>query len=585
MNDSMNIEFVLWRSYSNIANEECSMEKIWLKSYFKSVPADITMDKIALPEALTRTAKRFPDQPALLFQGTKITFQQLDDMVSRFASGLRALGVSPGDTVAMLLPNIVQTVVAIYGALRAGAVVALNNPLYTDRELEHQYNDSGSTFLVSLDVLVPRMINLRAKTGITKIICCHIRDFLPFPLKQLFPFVRKGMHLKTPAAKDVYEFMDLLKKYPPMKDPHKAQWDDTAFLLYTGGTTGVSKGVQLTQGNLSSNVQQIRAWFEDFQDGKEIVVGCLPFFHSFGMTTAMNMGIFYGYGDVLVPKPEPKSILEAISKYKATYLPAVPTLYNGMINFPELKKYDISSLKGCFSGGAPLPMDTIRSFEALTGAQICEGYGLTETAPVATINPFGGKTKLGTIGLPIPNTDAKLVDVDDYTKEITTIGEPGELCIKGPQVMKGYINRPEETAITLREGWLLTGDIAVMDEEGYFSIVDRKKDMIISGGFNIYPRDVDEVLFAHPKVMEACAIGVPDAYSGERIKAYVVLKEGESATPIEIIDYCKENLVKYKVPKYVEFVKELPKSAVGKILRKELRRMDQEKAASPEGDK
>ncbi len=553
------------------------MEKIWLKSYAAGVPAEIEFEKTPLADALTRSAGQFPNRPALIFQGTSVTYQQLDDMVSRFASALVSLGVKPGDKVAVLLPNLVQTVVAIYGAMRAGAVVALNNPLYTDRELEHQYNDSGSVLLVSLDVLVPRMINLRQKTGIRKIVSCHIRDFLPFPLKQLFPFVKKGMHLKTPAAPDVYEFMDLVKKYPPLKDHHKPGWEDTAVLLYTGGTTGVSKGVELTHGNLSSNVQQCRVWFQDFDSGKETVVGCLPFFHSFGMTSAMNTAIFYGYSDILIPKPEPKPILEAIHKYKATFMPAVPTLYNGLINFPDLKKYDLTSLKGCFSGGAPMPMETMRTFEKLTGSQICEGYGLTETSPVTHINPYGAKTKLGTIGLPIPNTEAKIVDVDDYNKEITEPGQPGEICLKGPQIMKGYINRPDETALTLRDGWLLTGDIAIFDEEGYFSIVDRKKDMIISGGFNIYPRDVDEVLFSHPKILEACVIGVPDAYSGERIKAYVVLKEGETTTPEEIIEYCKENLVKYKVPKYVEFVKDLPKSAVGKILRKELRKMDQEK--------
>ncbi|MCX5874229.1 MAG: long-chain fatty acid--CoA ligase [Deltaproteobacteria bacterium] len=556
------------------------MDKIWLKSYSSSVPAQIDIEKINPPDALSRTANRFPDNAALIFQGAKITFKQLDDMVSRFASALVDLGVKPGDTVATLLPNIVQMVVAIFGALRAGATVALNNPLYTDRELEHQYNDSNSKFLVCLDLLVPRMIGLRPKTKITKIISCHIRDYLPFPLKQLFPFVRKGMHLKTPTAHNVYEFIDLVKKFPPLKNPHKAAWEDTALLLYTGGTTGVSKGVQLTNANISSNVQQCRAWFYEFTDGAETVVGCLPFFHSFGLTTAMNMAIYYGYANILIPKPEPKSILESIQKFKATYIPAVPTLYNGMINFPDLKKYDISTIRGCFSGGAPLPLETIRKWEELTGAQICEGFGLTETTPVATINPLGGNTKPGSIGLPIPNTDAKLVHVDDFHQEITAFNEPGELCIKGPQVMKGYINRPEETELTLRDGWLLTGDIAIVDEEGYFSIVDRKKDMIISGGFNIYPRDVDEVLFAHPKVLEACAIGVPDTYSGERIKAFVVLKPGETSTPIEIIDYCKVNLVKYKVPKYVEFVSELPKSAVGKILRKELKKMDQEKSAS-----
>jgi long-chain acyl-CoA synthetase len=556
------------------------MEKIWLKSYADGVPAEVVFEEITLPQALARSAERYPDKPALLFQGTTITYRRLDEMVSRFASALVALGVRPGDKVAFLLPNIVQMVVGIYGTFRAGAVAVLNNPLYTDRELEHQYNDSGSHYLVSLDVLVPRMINLRQKTGIRKIISCHIRDFLPFPLKQLFPFVRKGMHLKTPSAPDVLEFMDLIRKHEPISNPPKLAWENPAALLYTGGTTGVSKGVALSHANLSSNVQQINAWFPDFIPGAEIVVGCLPFFHSFGMTCAMNVAIYYGYADILIPKPEPQTILDGIAKYKATFIPAVPTLYNGMINFPELQKYSLRSIKGCFSGGAPMPMETMRTFEKLTGAQICEGYGLTETSPVTHNNPFGAKTKLGTIGLPVCNTDAKLVDVDDYNKEITTPGVPGELCLKGPQIMNGYINRPDETAATLRDGWLLTGDIAVFDEEGYFSIVDRKKDMIISGGFNVYPRDVDEVLFSHPKILEACAIGVPDEYSGERVKAYVVLKEGETATPEEIIDYCKQNLVKYKVPKYVEFVNDLPKSAVGKILRKELRTADQAKAGS-----
>ncbi len=555
------------------------MEKIWLKSYTAKVPAEIAFEAITLPEALTRTAQRFPDNPALIFQGNRITFKKLDELVSRFAFGLANLGVKPGDRVALLLPNIVQTVVAIYGAMRAGAVVVLNNPLYTDRELEHQFNDSGSTFLVCLDLLVPRMIALRAKTRIGKIVSCHIRDYLPFPLKQLFPYVKKEMHKPTPVETDVLEFMDIVKKYPPLAKPHLREWEDTAVLLYTGGTTGVSKGVPLTHGNLSSNVQQCLAWFPGFTAGKEIAIGCLPFFHSFGLTTAMNMSIYNGWANVLIPKPEPKTILDAIDKNRATYMPAVPTLYNGMINFPELKKYSLQSLKGCFSGGAPLPLDTIRKFEELTGAQICEGYGLTETSPVTHINPFGGTTKPGTIGLPISNTEARLVNVDDFHEEITASDVAGELCLKGPQVMKGYVNRPEETELAIRDGWFLTGDIAVMDDEGYFSIVDRKKDMIITGGFNIYPRDVDEVLFAHPKILEACVIGVPDAHSGERIKAYVVIKPGETATALEIIDYCKEGLVKYKVPKYVVFVDDLPKSAVGKILRKELRRMDQENAA------
>ncbi len=578
------------------------MEKIWLKSYAKTVPEEISFENITLDAALKRSASRFPDKGALLFQGTEVTFKELDEMVSRFASALVALGIKPGDRVAMLLPNLVQMVVATYGAFRAGAVVVMNNPLYTDRDLEYQFNDSGSTLLVSLDLLVPRMINLRRRTRIGKIISCHINDYLPSPLKQLFPLFKRGMHLKTPDDPNVFEFTDLLTKHLPTTKPHSSTWDDIACLLYTGGTTGVSKGVQLSHGNLSCNVQQATSWFPDFKPGQELVVGCLPFFHSFGLTTVMNVAIFYGYGNVLIPKPEPKAILEAISKYKATYIPAVPTIYSGMVNFPKLQKYDLTSLRACFSGGAALPMETIKSFEKLTGAQICEGYGLTEAAPVTHINPYGpsgkragkgawaavspsgsaSKTKPGTIGLPVSNTDAKLVDVADYNKEITEPGIPGELCIKGPQVMKGYNNKPEETEAVLKDGWLLTGDIATFDEEGYFTIVDRKKDMIISGGLNIYPRDVDEVLFSHPKVLEACVIGVPDAYSGERIKAFVVLKSGERSSIPEIIDYCKKNLVKYKVPKYVEFVDDLPKSAIGKILRKELRR--RERAKTPKKD-
>jgi long-chain acyl-CoA synthetase len=554
--------------------DESVMEKIWLKSYAKGVPAEVSFEKLTLSEALAWTASRFPDKPALLFQGTTVTFKEFDQMVGRFAAALVALGLKPGDRVSTVLPNLVQMVVAIYGAFRAGAVVVTNNPLYTDRELQHQFNDSESKFLVCLDLLVPRMINLRNETAITQIISCHIRDYLPFPKKQLFPFVKKRMHLKTPAAADVYEFTDLLKQHAVIDEPYRAQWDDTACLLYTGGTTGVSKGVRLTHGNLSSNVQQLNAWFPNFMPGKEIVVGCLPFFHSFGMTAAMNCAVFYGWGIALIPKPDPQSILEAIEKYKATFMPAVPTLYNGLINFPGLKNYDMTSLTGCFSGGAPLPMETIRSFEKLTGSQICEGYGLTEASPVTHTNPFGAKTKPGTIGLPIPNTDAKLVDLNDPSKEITVPNTPGELCAKGPQIMSGYINRPDETAMALKDGWLLTGDIATVDEEGYFTIIDRKKDMIISSGFNIYPRDVDEVLFTYPKVLEACVIGIPDPYSGERIKAFVVLKPEEIATEAEIIDHCKKNLAKYKVPKDVEFVNELPKNQIGKILRKELRQIE-----------
>lgn len=549
------------------------MEKIWLKSYAPGVPGTIDFKNITLHEALSATAKKFPDNRALLLMGKAITYPKLDEMVSRFSSALSKLGITPGDRVGLLLPNLPQTVIGIYSAFRLGAIAVPNNPLYTDRELEHQLNDSGCETVLCLDTLVPRVIALRQKTPVRKIVSCHVKDYLPFPLKQLFPYVRKNLHLDTPKGREIYEFTSLLKESEPIKGNYPSSMDDTAVLIYTGGTTGVSKGVELTHRNLSSNCQQARAWCREFTDGKEIVLGCLPFFHSYGITASMNMSIIYGWCNVLIPKPEARAILEAVHKHKVTFIPGVPTLFNAMINFPETKKYNLGSVKACLSGAAPLALETIRGFEKLTGIVISEAYGLTETSPCTHGIPFGGKVKPGCIGLPVPSTDAKLVDVEDPDKEITDFGVPGELCVKGPQVMKGYFNRPEDTSAILKDGWLYTGDVATVDEEGYFTIVDRKKDMIISGGFNIYPREVDEVLFAHPKIVEACALGVPDGYSGERVKAFVVLKPGMEASEQEIIDYCKERMANYKAPKYVEFVDELPKSAIGKILRRELKKM------------
>jgi long-chain acyl-CoA synthetase len=555
------------------------MEKLWVKSYAPGVPAEVAFKNITLAEGLSQTASRMPDNPALVFQGKTITYKELDLMVSKLASALKSLGIGPGDRVALLLPNLVQTAVGIYAALRLGAIASPNNPLYTDRELEHQLKDSGAKVLICWDILVPRMLKLREKTGVQKIVSCHVRDYLPFPLKQLFPLIKRDLHLKTPRERGVCEFTDLLNSHEPINEQYSPNMDDTAVLIYTGGTTGVSKGVELTHGNLSSNCQQMRAWCPDFREGQEVVLGCLPLFHSYGLTVVLNMAILYGWSIVLIAKPEAKPILEAVDKYKVTLIPGVPTLFNAIINHPDVKKHSLKSVKTCFSAAAPLPLETIRGFKELTGILICEAYGLTETSPCTHAIPLGGKEKPGCIGTPMPSTDVKLVDVDNPDREITTIGEPGEIMIKGPQVMKGYINRPEETAAALRDGWLATGDIAVVDEDGYFTIVDRKKDMIISGGFNIYPREIDEVLFTHPKIKEACAIGILDHYSGERVKAFVVLKDGRTATESEIVEFCKERLTKYKVPKYVEFVDELPKSAIGKILRKELRQMDQARKA------
>jgi long-chain acyl-CoA synthetase len=509
---------------------------------------------------------------ALLFQGYKVTFQQLKEMVDRFATALDGFGVKKGDRVAILLPNLIPCVVAYYGILKVGGIAVMNNPLYSDRELKHQFNDSGAKLLITLDLLGNRMIDLRPETGVKEIIYTSIGDYLPFPKSLLFPLVAKKKKLAADvkAASDLYKWKEVIASNDPKPPQVSLSFSDVAMYQYTGGTTGVSKGAILTHGNLSKQAQQVAGWFPEFDDGTEIMLGALPFFHVFGLTTAMNFAICRAWGNLLIPKPQPEPLLEAIGKFKPTFAPLVPTMFIGLLNHPNIGKTDMTCLKGCFSGSAPLPVEVLRKFEEVTGAVIVEGYGLTESSPVTHVNPFGGNRKIGSIGIPIPDTDCKVVDVATGEEEVP-LGERGEICIHGPQVMAGYWNMPEETASTLRDGWLHTGDIATMDEDGYFYIVDRKKDMIISGGYNVYPRDVDEVLYENPKVKEACAIGVPHPKRGEAIKVFVVLKDGETATGEEIIEFCKEKLATYKLPTEVEFRTDLPKTNVGKILRKDLR--------------
>ncbi|MEA3222221.1 MAG: long-chain fatty acid--CoA ligase [Thermodesulfobacteriota bacterium] len=559
-------------------------EKIWLKHYSKGVVGTIEYEKLPMIDALYRSAKDHPNNTALIFEGYKVTYARLVEMVERLATALADMGVEKGDRVALLLPNTIHCVAAYYAIHRANAIVVSNNPLYSDREIKYQLNDSGSKVLITIDLPANRTIDLRPKTKVKQIITCSIGDYLPFPKNILFPLVAKKKGLKAEIKKvaEVYTFKEIIAKYPPNPPEKEIEWEDAACLQYTGGTTGESKGVMLTHKNLSCNVQQIEAWYPEFKAtaSEDTHMGALPIFHSFGMTCAMNYPIWAGSAIALIPRPEPKPLLDAVTDYKVSFLALVPTMYVGMLNHPDLHKYDLGSIKGCFSGSAPLPIEVIERFEKLTGAAICEGFGLTESAPVTHMNPFGQGAKRipGSVGLPAPDTLCRVVDQEDGAKELP-VGEPGELIIKGPQIMKGYWNKPEETEIALRDGWLYTGDIATMDEEGYFYIVDRKKDMIIASGFNVYPREIDEVLYKHPKIKEACTIGVPHEYRGETVKIFIVLKEGETATSEEIIEYCRENMAKYKVPKIVEFRDDLPKSAIGKVLRKELRKKEIEKMA------
>jgi long-chain acyl-CoA synthetase len=560
-----------------VSTDSPYLAKPWLKHYEEGVPEHVPYENICLPDYLKRSAKTFPDKMALTFQGYQVSFAKLNDMVDRFAACLTDFGVRKGDSVAILLPNVIPCVAAYYAALRIGAITVMNNPLYSDRELEHQFNDSGSKVLITLDLLGNRMIDLRPKTQIKQIVYTSIGDYLPFPKSLLFPLVgkKKGLAADVKPADNLYKWKTLIKQFSPTPPQVALELEDVAMYQYTGGTTGVSKGVMLTHGNLSKQTQHVSAWFPTF-GSDEIMLGALPFFHVFGLSTAMNLAIFKGWGNILVPKPQPPQLLEAIGKFKPTFAPLVPTMYIGMLEHPDIAKTDLTSIKGCFSGSAPLPLEVISEFEKKTGAVIVEGFGMTESCPVTHINPFKGNRKIGSVGIPISDTESRIVDLSDGATDVP-VGETGELLVRGPQVMKGYWNRPDATVETLTDGWLHTGDIAKMDEDGYFYIVDRKKDMIISGGFNVYPRDIEEVFFEHPKVMEATVIGIPHPKRGEAVKVFVVLKEGQTATAEELLKYCEDKLAKYKWPTEIEFRKELPKTNVGKVLKKDLRAMEQQK--------
>ncbi|MBS3759561.1 MAG: long-chain fatty acid--CoA ligase [Desulfobacterales bacterium] len=551
--------------------------KLWHKSYAPGVKTHLTYEKLTVSAALTRSAQNFPDHTALNYMGKRVSFAELDRLVNAFVRALSDFGIQPGDKVAVCLPNIPEAVIANYAIFRLGAVAVQNNPLYTERELAYQLNDSDSRLLVTLSLLLPRIEKIRSQTKIEKIIACNLNASLPFPLKQLFPLAKREMYRKIPKAEDVFEFGGVISRYPDMPLEESSHWEEVGALLYTGGTTGQSKGVMLTHANLSSNVQQFAAWFPELNPGEERLVGNFPFFHSAGFTAIQNCCLWMAWEIILVPRPDAQINIKMIKKYKPTFLPGVPTIFVGLLAEPEFRKMDLSSIKGFFSGAAPLAADTIRDLKDLTGADLCEVYGSTENSPIATVTPWGGKIKPGTVGCPVPDTDIKLMDIETGETEVPA-GEPGEIAIKGPQVMKGYYKKPDETQAVLKDGWFYSGDIGSFGEDGYLSIVDRKKDMIIAGGYNIYPIELDNVLFDHPKILEACTIGKPDKYRGETVKAFIVLKKGETLTEAEVIQYCKEQLAPYKVPKQVEFIDELPKSAVGKILRRKLREVEIQKS-------
>jgi long-chain acyl-CoA synthetase len=559
------------------------MSKPWLAHYEAGVPTTLPYPAVPLHGLLEQTAARYPERAATIFFGAKLTYRALDEAANRFAHALLHFGVQKGERVALVLPNCPQFLIAFYGALKAGAIVTAVNPLYTPRELAYQLNDAAVKTLVTLSKFYPVVEAVHDHTPLQRVIVTNIKEYFPTALKVLFTVLKErqeGHRVTFNRSLPTYRWQDVLAAQAMTTPPGiTVDPDDIALLQYTGGTTGSPKGAILHHGGVVASTRQILAWLADFQEGAETMLVVLPLFHVFGMGACMSVMVHGAGTMVLLPQFKTHDVLRAISKYRATLFPGVPSMYVALNNTPEIARADLSSLRHCFSGAAPLPRDVQERFEAHTGARLVEGYGMTEVnACIAT--PLRGKRKQGSIGVPLPDVDAKIVDVETGTKTLTP-GEVGELVVQGPQQMQGYWQNAAETAQALRDGWMYTGDIARMDDEGFFYLVDRKKEMILSAGFNVYPRDVEEVLYMHPKVREAAAIGVPDAFLGEAVKAFVVQRDGMSVTADEIIEFCRQHLTSYKVPRAVELRDSLPKTLIGKVLRRALREEEQQRIGSP----
>lgn len=537
----------------------------WLNHYNYWIPAHTNYPRRPLHEILRITACEVPDRPATAFLGKHLTFAELKEQADKFATALHRLGIKQGDRVGIMLPNCPQYLVAAFAAFRLGAIVVNVNPLYTPREILVVAKDSGLLALLTIDLIAPLVLSVSDETSIENIIITSLGEY-------------SAAATPTPEVAGTLLMSDLLAKVEKIELP-RVDLDtdeDVAVLQYTGGTTGVPKGAMLTHANLFANVVQTDLWAHQLLErGKDSFLVVIPLFHIYGFTVGMLEGVWRGAQQILIPKYDVEAVLTAIRDYCPTYFPAVPTIYISLLNHPRASEYGINRIRMFNSGSAPLPVEVIDQFEQLTGGILSEGYGLSEASPVTHSTPTLGRRKPGSIGLPLSDTDMKIVDLETGLHE-APIGEEGELCIAGPQVMKGYWNRPDETALALRTDesgrqWLYTGDVARMDEDGYSYIVQRKKDMIIVSGFNVYPTEVEGVLFTHPAVMEAAVIGRPDTYRGESVKAFVVLKAGATATCEELIAHCEAGLAEFKIPSEIEFRESLPKTAVGKVLHRVLR--------------
>lgn len=548
-------------------------QKPWLKLYPEDIPHELDYPEALLHHFLRKTALEFPEKTAIHFLGKELTFRYLYEAAEKLAGYLQSIGMVIGDRVALMLPNTPQAVISFYGILMAGGIVVQTNPLYTERELEYQMKDSRAKMIITLDILLPKITKIKEHTDLKQIIVTAMKDFLPFPKNIFYPFIQKkqyGIVVKAQHEGYCHLFTEILKQPKrSLIEYDQNDEEDVALLQYTGGTTGFPKGVMLTHKNLVFNTSMCTAWLYRYKRGEETVLGVIPFFHVYGVTTILIFAVMQAFKMVLLPRFDVKTTLKTIHKQRPSLFPGAPTIYIGLLNDPDVQRYDLSSIDSCLCGSAPLPLEVQERFEKTTGGKLVEGYGLTEASPITHVNFLWDHPQVkGSIGVPLPNTDAAIFSLE--TGEILPPGEIGEIAVKGPQVMKGYWERPDETERTFKDGWLLTGDLGYMDQEGYFYMVDRKKDMIIAGGFNVYPREVEEVLYEHHAVKEAVVAGVPDPYRGETVKAYIVLKEGSSVTEAELNEFSRKNLAAYKVPRQYEFRKELPKTAVGKVLRRVL---------------
>ncbi len=565
-------------------------DRPWFAHYDQGVPTHIDYPRVPLFCFLEESARKYPHRACTIFKGAVISFKEMNEITDRLAAALAEMGVKKGDRVGIFMPNTPQFVMAYFGILKAGGVVVATNPLYTPSEIEYQANDAGVEIMFVMTNFYKTIKAAQPKTKIKRLIVTNLKETLPPVLRLLFTLAREkkgGFRIEGGLAEGDVWMKDLIARYRPSDRPQiEVGPEDTALFQYSGGTTGISKGAVALHRNVVANTLQIKLWMTNLEEGKETLLMAIPLFHVYGMVAGMHFALASGASMVMVPNARDiHDVLENIQKYRPTIFPGVPTLYNAINHHPDVKagKVSLRSIKACISGSAPLMRETKETFEALSGGKVFEGYGLSE-APTAThCNPLLGVNKTGSIGLPLPDVDCKIISLDDGETELP-VGEIGELVVSGPQIMKGYHNMPTETANTLRtlkdgKTWLFTGDIARMDEEGYFYIVDRKKELIKPGGFQVWPREVEEVIAAHPKVLEVGVAGIPDPYRGETVKAWVVLKPGQESSADEIKAWCKERLAAYKVPTHYEFRTELPKTTVGKILRRELVR--QHKEANP----